>query len=135
MDLNQAIDQIRQIGTNGINCDVDTNDIVERLLDWSKRFRFEVLEVDQATVHLKLYSLPENLADFCQEVYEFCPDVIDQGYGCLAEMIEMSQEMGDEIDPANLELVDGLDPEAEDFGLKVMAKDLPRTMALMLWWD
>ena len=135
MELNQAIDKIREVGTNGINYDVETDDIVKRLINWSKRFRFEVLEVDHATVALKLESLPENLANFCQEVYEFCPNTIDQGYDCLSDMIEMAQERGKEIDPAYLELMNGLDPEAQNFGLKLMEKDLPRVMQLTLWWD
>lgn len=135
MNLNQAIDKIREVGTNGINYDVDTNDIVDRLTDWSKRFKFDVLAVDHATVELKLESLPDNLSDFCKEVYEFCPDTIDQGYGCLAEMIEAAEEMGEAIDPINLELIDGLDPAADDFGLKVMERDLSRTMSITLWWD
>jgi hypothetical protein len=135
MELNQAIDKIREFGTNGINCDVDTDDIVDKLINWSKRFKFEILEIDHATVGIKLESLPDNLSDFCKEIYEFCPDTIDQGYGCLADMIEMAEEIGEDIDPANLELVEGLDPESEDFGLQVMERDLPRIMAITLWWD
>lgn len=135
MELNQAIEKIRELGTNGANSDVETEDIVARLMNWSTRFKFEVLEIDHATVELKLDSLPEDLADFCKEVYEFCPDTIDQGYGCLAEMIEMAEEMGEDLDPTNLELIHGLEPNAEDFGLKVMERDLPRVMAITLWWD
>ena len=135
MELNQAIEAIRECGTNGINCDVETDDIVERLMDWSQRFRFEVTEIDHATVKLKLASLPDNLSDFCQEVYEFCPDIIDQGYGCLGEMLEMAEETGQGVDPVYLEMVKGLDPSADDFGLIVMERDLPRVMAITLWWD
>lgn len=135
MELNQAIEKIREVGTNGINCDIETEDIVNKLIDWSTRFKFEVLDVDDATVEIKLESLPDNLTDFCQEVYEFCPDTIDQGYGCIVDMIETAEESGTPIDPENLELIQGLDPEAEDFGLKVMERDLPRIMALTLWWD
>lgn len=135
MELNEAIENILQVGTNGINYDVETQDIVDRLIDWSNRFRFEVLEVNGATVKLKLDSLPDNLSNFCKEVYEFCPDTIEQGYGCLAEMLEMAEELGQEVDPVNLELIEGLDPESEDFGLRVMERDLPRIMEITLWWD
>ncbi|WP_353258678.1 DUF4253 domain-containing protein [Prochlorothrix hollandica] len=135
MELSQALDQIRACGTNGLNYDVDTEAIVARLLNWSQRFKFDVVEVDSATVILKLESLPENLPEFCQEVYEFCPDTLEQGYDCLPDLLELAQDSGEAIDPALLDLLQDLDPTADDFGLRAMEKDLPRTMALTLWWD
>ncbi|WP_299484826.1 DUF4253 domain-containing protein [Acaryochloris sp. IP29b_bin.137] len=135
MELNQAIEKIRKLGTNGINCDVETEDIVQRLMNWSRRFEFEVVEVDHATVAITFASLPEDLSEFCQEVYEFCPDVLEQGYDCLPDMLEMAEEQGTEVDPSVLELMQGLDLKDEDFGLKVMERDLPRNMKLTLWWD
>lgn len=135
MELNQAIKKIRKLGTNGINCDVETEDIVDRLIAWSHRFEFEVVEVDHATVAIKFSTLPEDLSAFCQEVYVFCPDVLEQGYDCLPDMLEMAEEQGREVDPSVLELMKGLDPEDEDFGLKAMERDLPQNMRLTLWWD
>ncbi len=135
MELNQAIKEILECRTDGSNYDIETEDIVERLTDWSKKFKFEVLEVDYATVKLKLESLPENLADFCQEIYEFCPDVIEQEYATLAYKLSKDKELGEVIEPENLALIDGLDPEAEDFSLRVMERNLPRVMKLTLWWD
>ncbi|ABW32447.1 DUF4253 domain-containing protein [Acaryochloris marina] len=78
-ELTQAIKKIRKLGTNGINCDVETEDIVDRLIAWSQRFEFEVVEVDHATVGINFSTLPEDLSEFCQEVYEFNPDVLEQG--------------------------------------------------------
>ena len=135
MNFTEAIASIKANHTNGINYDVTTDDIIAKLTQWSEQIKFEVTEVDHATVKLYLETLPENLAEFCQEVYEFCPDTIEQGYGCLGDMIEMSEEYGHEIPPEMLELMKGLDPSAEDFGLKAMEKDLPRVKALTLWWD
>lgn len=135
MDLLQAFEKIWKLGTSGINYDVETEDIIQRLMDWSHRFEFEVMEVDHATVALSLKSLPDQLTEFCQEVYEFCPDTIEQGYDCLPEMLEMAEEQGDEVDPSVLDLMRGLDPEEEDFGLKVMERDLLQNMKLTLWWD
>ena len=135
MDFNAAIAAIKANDTNGINYDVTTEDIIAKLTDWSDRIKFEILEVDHATVVLKFETLPENLSEFCQEIYEFCPDTIEQGYGCLGDMLEMSEEYGHDIPPEMLELIKGLDPSAEDFGLKAMEKDLPRGKSLTLWWD
>ncbi|WP_071880727.1 DUF4253 domain-containing protein [[Leptolyngbya] sp. PCC 7376] len=135
MDLNQAFNQIRTLGTNGINCDVTTENIIERLSTWSKNFEFDVLEIDYATVKLAFKTMPKELRKFCEEVYEFCPDTIDQGYGCLMDLIEIAEAHGQQIPPENLELMEGLDPDSDDFGLEVMQRDLLRTKTLTLWWD
>ncbi|ABW31620.1 hypothetical protein AM1_A0111 (plasmid) [Acaryochloris marina MBIC11017] len=38
MELNQSIRKIQELGTNGINCDVETEDIVDRRIAWPQRF-------------------------------------------------------------------------------------------------
>lgn len=47
----------------------------------------------------------------------------------------MAEESGRAVDPAMLELMNGLDPGDENFGLKAMERDLSWVMALTLWWD
>jgi hypothetical protein len=36
--------------------------------------------------------LPPDLKKFTKEIYEFCPDVIDQGYGSMKDMIKSYKE-------------------------------------------
>ena len=134
MEFNAAIDKIKELETNGINCDVTTEDIINRLTAWSQQFDFEITDVDHATVKLSLKELPDNLASFCKEVYTFCPDTVDQGYGCIFDLIEHAEMLGPP-QPELIELVEGLDPEDELYGLKVMERDLARKGELVLWWD
>jgi len=135
MKFDDAVSKMKEVGTNGVNYDIHAEDIIEQLTKWSAHMEFEVTEIDRSYVKLKLFSLPNNLPEFCREVYEFCPDTIDQGYGAIAESLEMAEETGTDIDPKLWKLAEGLDPESEDFGLKIMERDLPDKMALMLWWD
>ncbi|MCH2196996.1 MAG: DUF4253 domain-containing protein [Kordia sp.] len=39
--------------------------------------------------------LPNDIKTFTSEVYEFCPDVIDQGYSFMEEMISDYNESKD----------------------------------------
>jgi hypothetical protein len=135
MELNEAIARIQALQTSGANYDLTTEDIIERLRDWATRCDFTVDEVEADRIELDFQSLPENLEEFCEEVYEFCPDTVDQGYGTIGEMIESAEEMDEDIDEDTEELVDGVDLDAEDYGLELMKRDLEKKMHLSLWWD
>jgi hypothetical protein len=91
------------------------------------------IEPDGLMVHFR--TLPEDLDAFAREVYEFCPDVIDQGFGCYAEMLEAMEESGEEGPESVRSLAEGLDPEDEEFGLELLKRSLGRDKVLHLWWD
>lgn len=135
MELETAILKIREAHTDGINYDITTEDIINKLQEWSQRCDFTIDSVNHNTIEVKFQSLPTNLKAFCQEIYNFCPDVIDQGYDCIPDMIEIAENMGESVNQDIQELVAGVDLEAEDCGLQLMEKDLPRIMKLTLWWD
>lgn len=78
---------INQIGTNGVNYNIYTNDVIKQLQEWDKivGFKFDVIDVSR--IHAYMSNLPNDMEKFVSEVYEFCPDVIDQGYSSKEEMI------------------------------------------------
>jgi hypothetical protein len=68
---------------------------------------------------------------FVRDVYDFCPDLVDQGTGCVAEMIE---EMG-EVPPEMQKLVEGVNLEDEDYGLEILKREIQMRKNVTLWWD
>lgn len=78
---------IKKIGTNGVNYDVYNAGIVKQLEEWNAQVDFRFVVIDVARIHAYMGKLPNNLKHFSEEVYEFCPDVIDQGYSSMDEMI------------------------------------------------
>jgi len=121
--------------TNGINCGLMTDDVVRVLSDWDERFGIELSDVAGDRVVVRFARLPEDLGSFASEIYEFCPDIVDQGFGCMDEAVDMFEETGQEI-PAELQaLTLGIDFEAEDFGLEILQRDLKAKRSLALWWD
>ncbi|MEM6685231.1 MAG: DUF4253 domain-containing protein [Bacteroidota bacterium] len=78
---------IEQIGTNGVNYDVYNSDVVTQLKAWDAQVDFKFVVMDVARIHAYMKTLPNDLAKFTSEVYKFCPDVIDQGYSSMKEMI------------------------------------------------
>lgn len=128
-------DTIKENGTGGPNYDVSTEDVIKKLKQWDSQYGIEISEVSHDQVLVKFSSLPENLESFAKEVYDFCPDVIDQHFGCMDEMVEMMEETGQEIAPEIAELIEGVDLEDEDFGEVLLQKSIKSTQSVSLWWD
>jgi hypothetical protein len=128
-------DLIRAHQTHGINYDVTTDDVVSRLQDWQTRCKFEVIDVKSDALALRFLTLPDDLDAFARDVYAFCPDVIDQGFGCYDEMLEAMDESGAEVPEEIHTLAEGLDPEDPNFGLELLKRSLARDKELHLWWD
>lgn len=82
---------IALIGTNGINSNVGSQDIIDRLEDWCRKAALQVLTLKHDLVggrFVEAFVEPEELA---HSMYEICPDVVDQGFGELELLVESLQ--------------------------------------------
>lgn len=128
-------DIITEQGTNGINCDITTKDIVEKLKKWDSLYGVTIDAVAHDRFELRLNSLPSDMESFAKEVYAFCPDIVDQGFGCLDEMVEMMEESGQPIPSETQKLISGIDFNDEDYGVKLLQKAIEESKEISFWWD
>jgi len=126
-----SFDIIRKAQTGAPNYDMDTQAIITRLQEWQGLCKFEIVNAGRDTIDIKFETLPADMDAFARDVYDFCPDLVDQGTGCVAEMIE---EM-DEVPPAMQKLIDGIDFEDEDYGIEILKREIQLKKGLQLWWD
>jgi len=110
--------------TNGANFEVSTADIIKTLESWISRCSYYVLGAGFDWVEIVFNRLPTDLEDFAQELYEFCPDVLEQGIAkeippnlSEAEMMKFMEEALDTQDAHDL------------------AEYLKREKKILLWWD
>lgn len=76
--------------TNGYNYDIGPEEIITKLKEWDKRYSLEIIGADLDWFEARFSKAPDNIDVLAKEVYEFCPDVVDQG----TETIEkLAQEM------------------------------------------
>lgn len=68
------------------------------------------------------------------EIYEFCPDITDQHFGCFKEMIEIAEETKMDFPDSFYELIDGVDLDAEEHGLELLKRYLKKNKVINLWW-
>jgi hypothetical protein len=126
---------LRQAGTNGANFDLDTEAIIEHLKDWDARYGIELSDVKFDAVLVRFDRLPDDVMSLAKDIYEFCPDTIDQHFGCVAEMLNLAEETGEGMPTEMAELVEGVDLDDEDYGLELLRRSLVKHRTAGLWWD
>ena len=129
------IETLKAKQTNGCNYDVSNEDVIARLQEWDAKYGIETSDINGASVLVRFKTVPDDTKPMAAEIYEFCPDTVDQHFGCFVELIDGAEEMEQELDPKILELVEGVDMDDENYGLVLLAKALKRDMAVGLWWD
>jgi hypothetical protein len=120
LDLTKII----QHQTNGINCDITTEDVIEKLTQRDKLYGIEISEVEYDQVIVEFSRSPENLEALAMEIYGFCPDFIDQEYGCMDDMLAINNPEQNVLDKETQQLIQGVDFTDENFGLKFLQNAL-----------
>jgi hypothetical protein len=82
---------LRIMQTNGDEYDILNDDVVARLKEWEKSFSFDIVGADNDWVEIEFKTLPKDLAAFAEEVYDFCPDAVDQGPGNVSGLVKEMQ--------------------------------------------
>ncbi|QUS60135.1 DUF4253 domain-containing protein [Synechocystis sp. PCC 7339] len=121
--------------TNGINYDITTEDLIAKLQQWDGQYGIEISEVAFDSLIVRFQNLPTDLKALAGEIYEFCPDVIDQGFGCFDDALPMMIASGRELPPETQLLLTGVDWNDPDFGLTILENSLRQDQAVFLWWD
>lgn len=134
-DMNPKFKEVHEKRTNGINCEITNDDVIKKLTKWDEQFTINISNIENDGLTVQFENLPDDLEELSKEIYEFCPDIIDQGYGCMDDMVEMAEEHGHEIPAESLKLIEGIDFQDENFGLKILQRDLKANKLMGFWWD
>lgn len=76
-------DILRLAKSDACNYGMGTEDIIMRLQKWHEAIGIDIFHAETDTIELTLTGIPGNWKAFAEEVYEFCPDIVDQGLGSL----------------------------------------------------
>ena len=69
--------------TNGVNYDIHTQLIIDRLKDWDSKYGIELDGVGGDFVSGEFKNKPTDIPKFTKEMYDFCPDIVEQGVGSI----------------------------------------------------
>jgi len=118
-------------GTDAANYDLDTDAICRKLMAWHETYGIVLSEVGPDRLVVAFSALPDETRAISEEIYAFCPDVVDQGFGTLDDVVAAGRKLPRDV----AELIDGIDFDEPDFGLIILARSLARTRRVALWWD
>ena len=81
-------DIVKVAATNAVNYEKSTDQIISKLKKWDSEYGIDIWQAETDTIQLSLKKQPKDIKKFSQEVYEFCPDIVDQGVGSV-EALEL----------------------------------------------
>ncbi|MFT9846003.1 DUF4253 domain-containing protein [Aneurinibacillus sp. REN35] len=84
-------DILRLMETDAVNYDMLTEEVIEKLIEYDRAFGIDIFQAETDTVQFLLAGEPEDWDAFCEDLYEFCPDIVDQGCGSVEALKEELQ--------------------------------------------
>ena len=86
--VSNQLELIKFVGTEPVNYGLSNDDVIEWFRKKQTEFDFDIIVADLSRIETKLKSDPESYEKLGKEVYEFCPDVIDQGHSDMDKLVE-----------------------------------------------
>jgi len=82
--------------SDAVNFDMDTADLIRRLRQYDDDFGIDIFHAETDTIEFRFRRRPADMAAFCRDLYEFCPDIVDQGTGTV-EALQSEIEEHDRV--------------------------------------
>lgn len=89
-------DMIRLAESDAVNYNMETEDLIKKITEYDEKYGVSVIQAETDTIVLEFKKLPKNIIDLAKDIYEFCPDVVDQGSGTvetLAQYLEATRQV------------------------------------------
>lgn len=74
--------------SDAVNYGLGTEDLVRKLQTYDGAFGIDIIHAETDTIEFDLTGNPEDFSDFAEDLYKFCPDIVDQGVGSVADLEE-----------------------------------------------
>ena len=74
------------VRTDGINYGLDHDAVVARYREWDEKYGLRLIGAGGDWLEAEVVKSPMDWPAFANEVYAFCPDVVDQGTGDVASL-------------------------------------------------
>ena len=79
---------IKFVRTEPVNYDLTNEDVINWFKTKRSEFEFDIIVADVDRIEIKILTKPDSYSNLAKDIYKFCPDVIDQGYSNMEELIK-----------------------------------------------
>ena len=76
-------DILRVAQSDAVNYGMVAEDLIKKLNEYDRAYGIDIFHAETDTIELKLSKLPGDMPAFCEDLYKFCPDIVDQGVGSV----------------------------------------------------
>ncbi len=83
---NDQFEIVKVMNTNGINYGHNNEEVIIKLQKWMEKYPFDIIGAGIDWVEIEFREIPKDLNSFSKEVYDFCPDSVDQGAGSIGRL-------------------------------------------------
>jgi hypothetical protein len=80
------------VSTDGINYELTHEDVLAQYRDWDDAYGLSLNGAEFDWLEAELEDPPDDWQSFAEEVYEFAPDVVEQGSGDINSLAEYMRE-------------------------------------------
>jgi len=87
-------DILRAVATDGANYNVSNGDVIAKLKEWDARYQLHITGAGGDWVEARFGKPPSDMDAFAAEVNQFCPDVVSQGTGTVADLAADMRKTG-----------------------------------------
>ena len=82
-DGDSQFDILRVAQSDAVNYGMVTDDLIKKLTEYDNSYGIDIFHAETDTIELRIARLPSDMSGFCKDLYEFCPDIVDQGTGSI----------------------------------------------------
>jgi uncharacterized protein DUF4253 len=86
---------LRAARSNAANYNMNTEALVKKLRVYDQRYGIDIFHAESDTIEFTMLRMPEDVMAVARDLYEFCPDIVDQGLGSI-------QRLRDELDRTHM---------------------------------
>lgn len=79
---------LKQVATDGINWDINNDSLISIIKTFDKKYSLELIGASGDWCEFIIHNEPKSWIQFAKEVYEVCPDVVDQGTGNIQALAD-----------------------------------------------
>jgi hypothetical protein len=87
-------DILRVAQSDAVNFDMDTEDLIRKLQEYDTAHGIDIFHAETDTIEFRFRKIPRDMNTFCKDLYEFCPDIVDQGVGSIEALQKEISETG-----------------------------------------
>ena len=92
LETHDDYDYLAVVRPDGINHGLDHEQVVERYREWDAAYGLALVGAGQDWIEADIEKPPGDWLAFAREVYEFCPDIVDQGTNDIETLVREMRE-------------------------------------------